>query len=114
LALASVLLTGCALMLRSFAALLRIPLRIGRDFTEQDDENALGVAIISESLANRYWPNESRIGRRLSLLGDWLTIVGGCGDIKDDALNEPLAGTIYVHHPRLSLEVMQFVARRSD
>jgi hypothetical protein len=69
------------------------------------------VTIISEILAKRFWPNENPLGKRLRYYGDWLTIIGVCGDIKHDALDAALAGTIYVHYPQVPADVMQFVAR---
>ena len=39
----------------------------GRDFTEQDDEKALRVAIINETFARRFFPGEDPIGKRFSL-----------------------------------------------
>ncbi|CAN5504144.1 ABC transporter permease [soil metagenome] len=90
---------------------LGIPLKAGRDFSERDDENAPGAAIISELLAKRYWPNESPIGRRIRYYGDWLTIIGVSGDIKHGSLDETLSGTIYAHYPQVPPDVMQFVAR---
>jgi putative ABC transport system permease protein len=90
---------------------LGIPIRSGRDFNERDSEKSPGVAIINETLAKRYWPNESPLAKRIRYYGDWLTIVGVCGDTKHDALDESLVGTIYVHYPQLLPDVMQFVAR---
>jgi predicted permease len=94
-----------------YFATLGIPLRSGRDFNEQDNEKAPGVAIVNELLAKRYWPNESPIGRRLRYYGDWLLIVGVCGDTKHAALDESFSGIIYAHYPQLPADVMQFVAR---
>jgi putative ABC transport system permease protein len=65
-----------------------IPLRRGRPFTDRDDESAPAVAIINESAARRYWPNEDPIGQRISL-GDppaWREIVGIVADVKQTAL----------------------------
>ena len=90
---------------------LGIPLLSGRDFTERDDEKAPGVAIINQTLAKRYWPNESPLGKRIRYYGDWLTIVGVCGDTRHGALDESLVGTIYAHYPQVPEEIMQFVAR---
>ena len=39
----------------------------GRDFTEQDDEKAVRVAIVNETFARRFWPGEDPIGKRFSL-----------------------------------------------
>jgi putative ABC transport system permease protein len=45
---------------------LGIPLRRGRDFTLRDGPDAPGVVIISERLAQRFWPGEDPIGQSLS------------------------------------------------
>jgi len=43
---------------------MRIPLRAGRLFTDQDDEQGSRVAIINERLASRFWPGGDAVGRR--------------------------------------------------
>ena len=63
-----------------FAA-LEIPIRSGRSFTDQDREDTQPVAIVSESLANRHWPNADPLGKRLRIgTGPWLTVVGVSGN----------------------------------
>ncbi len=42
----------------------------GRDFTDQDREGAPHVVIVNETLARRFWPGESPLGRRLRLWQD--------------------------------------------
>jgi putative ABC transport system permease protein len=44
-----------------------IPLREGRAFTENDDQAAPPVVIVSQTLARRYFSNENPLGRRLSI-----------------------------------------------
>ena len=66
---------------------LKIPLKSGRYFTEADDENGALVAIVDERLAQRVWPNEDPIGKRLkeaSMMEDtpWLTVVGVVANVK--------------------------------
>jgi putative ABC transport system permease protein len=46
---------------------MRIAMRHGRAFTEQDDERAPRVAIVSEAMARRYWPGQDPIGKRFSI-----------------------------------------------
>jgi putative ABC transport system permease protein len=94
-----------------YFATLGIPLKSGTDFSERNNEKTPGVAIISELLAKRYWPNESPIGKKICYFRDWLTIVGVCGDIKHETLDASSAGTIYVPYPQVAADVMQFVAR---
>jgi predicted permease len=46
---------------------LKIPILHGRNFTSADIANDTSVAIVSESMARRYWPNESAVGKHFSL-----------------------------------------------
>lgn len=63
---------------------MRLPIVAGRALAASDDENALPVAVVSRSLAQRYWPGRDPLGRRLRL-GDekapWVTVVGVSGDV---------------------------------
>jgi len=58
-----------------------IPLMSGRDVNETDTKNSGGVLVINERLADRYWPGQDPIGKRISLENpqkgaSWLSIVG--------------------------------------
>jgi putative ABC transport system permease protein len=70
---------------------LGIPLLKGRYLSEQDDEDAPPVMVISETMARRYFPGEDPIGMRLKTGGctecDWTTIVGVVGDVKNEGLS---------------------------
>ena len=55
---------------------LRIPIVGGREFQRTDDENAVPVAIINETMAAKYWQGKDPIGQRLKLKDRWLQIVG--------------------------------------
>ena len=63
----------------SYFATLRIPLLLGRAFTDADGEAGQRVAIVNETMARRFWPGENPIGKAFSLTGDagpFLEIVG--------------------------------------
>jgi predicted permease len=60
---------------------MRIPILRGRDLSEADDLRAPGVVVINDYLAQRYWPGEEAIGKRITLDDpaknpSWLTVVG--------------------------------------
>ncbi len=69
---------------------MKIPLLRGRFFTASDNESAEKVAIINATLARKYWPGENPIGRRIGSgfegKGNWVTVVGVVGDIKQHGL----------------------------
>jgi predicted permease len=79
---------------------LGIPLVAGRFFTEADKEGAPRTLIINRIMADRYWPGENVIGKRMSFDDqpksdkDWITIVGVVGDVKDQP-NSPEAKTAF-------------------
>ncbi len=67
---------------------LGTPLLRGRFFNEGDKKDAPAVIIINHALAQRYWPGEDVVGKRITFEDnpkdkDWLTIVGVVGDVKD-------------------------------
>ena len=62
---------------------LKVPLLRGRWFEETDRTETVQVAVVSASLAQRYWPDKDPLGKRFKLAhdGDWFTVVGVCGDV---------------------------------
>ena len=71
-----------------FFSTLRIPLKRGRAFTEQDTQETELIAIVDETLAQQYWPNENPVGQRILLQGGTaLSVVGVVGHIKQSDLS---------------------------
>ncbi|MGB7283508.1 MAG: ABC transporter permease [Candidatus Acidiferrum sp.] len=54
----------------SYFETLRIPLLLGRAFTDADSEAAQRVAIVNETMAKHFWPGENPIGKAFSLTSD--------------------------------------------
>ena len=72
----------------------------GRSFTDADDTKAQPVAIVTESLAERAWPNEDPIGRRLHFGGPqgrnpWMTVVGVVKDVRTERLEDSAKPMLY-------------------
>jgi macrolide transport system ATP-binding/permease protein len=65
-----------------------IPLVAGREFTRADDEKAALVAVVNETMAQRYWPGRSPLGQRLQLKGRWMQVVGIAKDSKYSSVRE--------------------------
>ncbi len=62
---------------------MRVPLLLGRNFSESDDAKALPVAIVNQTMANRFWPKENAIGKRFSLKsasGPFIEVIGVAHD----------------------------------
>jgi len=78
---------------------MQIPLRAGRDFTPQDKENAPSVGIVNQTLVDRFFKDESPLGKRVRWARDapdaWMTIIGVVGDVKHFGLDMPEEPTLY-------------------
>ena len=79
-----------------YFAALRVPLVAGRDFTERDDSQAPRVAVLNETLARRYWPDGSAVGRTFRLRNERVTIVGIARDTKYGTLSEEPVALAYL------------------
>ena len=75
-----------------------IALLSGRLFTDADQGTALGNVILSRSAAERLWPGEDPIGKRLKRDGgsEWETVVGVVEDVMQDSLQEAPQALLYL------------------
>jgi predicted permease len=100
-----------------YFATMKIPVKRGRVFTDQDRSNTTAVALIDETLAREYWPNQDPIGQHISSGGPktpWATIVGVVGHTKtSDLAADVVKGRYY--YPLLqqsfSFPFTTFIAR---
>jgi putative ABC transport system permease protein len=100
---------------------LGIRLTRGRLFDESDHENAALVALVSTTAAQRWWPNQDPIGRRVKVPGfdyspqPWRTVVGVVQDVKQAALDAPAMTQIYLPHAQYRIGYLTLVVRtKSD
>ena len=66
----------------SYFSTMRLAVRAGREFTASDRAGAPPVAIVNETLARRFWPGESPLGKRFLAGGQEREVVGVTGDGK--------------------------------
>jgi len=55
---------------------MQIPLASGRDFAAQDNETSQPVAVVNQSFADRYWPKQNPLGKRIVADNKTFTVVG--------------------------------------
>jgi predicted permease len=80
----------------------------GREFNEKDILGSPEVAVVSDSVARRFWPAGNAIGQRISMEdhpqpGDWLTIVGVAGDVRQGGLRDRAAPVIYQPYRQIKM-----------
>ena len=98
---------------------MRIPLLRGRYFSDSDSPSNPNVAIISETLARRYFPNEDPIGRQMRFgfppnSNVSREIIGVVGDLRDVALSLKPGPMMYVPFAQAPLYGGEVVARSSS
>jgi len=98
-----------------------IPLQEGRQLDTHDDAAAPAVAIVSRAVADRLWPRESAVGKRLyrNIAGSTtpvpLTVVGVAGNAMDAGSGAPAGEAVYMPWSQVSSARLSIVlAPRTD
>ena len=84
---------------------LQIPLLQGRAFDKQDTATSLPVAIVSESLARKYWPGESAVGKRIKPRfsgSSWCVVVGEVADVRHWGASVAIEPTAYYPYTQIA------------
>ena len=106
------------IVLPGYHQTMGIPLLAGRFFTESDYGSGERVALINETMARQFWPDEDPLGARLTV-GARLTanepefyeVVGVVGDVHDTTLDAGMEPYLYVPYQQLAWPYMSFMAR---
>ena len=90
--------TQVAVISPNYFHTMQIPIVGGRDFAPQDTKTSQRVVIVSQAFANRYWPGQEALGKRLNsdLTHEWFTVVGVARDCKEISLNEKPLPFLYL------------------
>jgi putative ABC transport system permease protein len=100
-----------------YFAAMGIPLLSGRTFMDRDVASAPPVAIVSASMAKRYWPGADPIGKRLrfddSASDPWFTVVGQVGDARQLGLAEAAPALLYLPYEQFALPFTSVAVRSS-
>jgi putative ABC transport system permease protein len=93
---------------------MRIPLLRGRDLSAHDQAGAPAVVLVNRTFAERIWPGQEAVGKRIHLgdsAGPWRTVVGIVGDVRHRGLDEPAALQVYLPAPQWVDSDMTLVVR---
>jgi len=85
-----------------YFAAMEIPVLRGRTFDQTDQPNSPHAAVISQSMAVKFWPNENPIGQTIqfgNMDGDLrlLHVVGVVGDVHDRGVDAATSPTVYAN-----------------
>lgn len=99
----------------NYFATLQVPILRGRAFTVADREDSPEVAIVSEDVAARLWPQQDPIGKRLKMGGvaspaRWRTIVGVAAQTRYRTLTTPRP-TLYLPATQFQMTATNLVLR---
>jgi putative ABC transport system permease protein len=88
-----------------------ISLRAGRLINDSDTQDSPGVALLSETLARRLFPNEDPLGKRLSVAGMNTTVIGVVNDIRYTGLDGEIEQAVYLSYRQLPRSGMALALR---
>jgi putative ABC transport system permease protein len=91
-----------------------IPLVKGRDFADSDDDKSEPVIVVDQSSAQRFWPHQDPVGKRMKLIGQkaseqWRSVIGVVGDVRHEGPEVDSRNQIYVPFRQFSQPFMYLV-----
>ncbi len=75
---------------------MRIPLIAERGFKASDTDKSQLVAVVNQAFAERYWPHQQALGKRLLADGKWFNVVGVAGNSDYDEIGEKPKSFFYL------------------
>ena len=96
--------TDVRVITHDYLETMGVPLLKGRLFSERDAADAKGRVVINETMAQKYWPREDPIGKRVKISWDDIEdeIIGVVGDVRHaglDAVIRPMTYWPYARNP---------------
>lgn len=88
----------------------------GRALSEDDRANLTNVAVINDTMAKRYWPGSSPIGKRVRFNAadqPWRNVVGVIKDVRHWGLDREVNPEIYMPHEQQPTGTLNFVMHTS-
>jgi putative ABC transport system permease protein len=96
-----------------YVSFLRVPMLEGRDLTEQDLRDSTASVVINQTMAARFWPGQSAIGKRFRF-GEgspWITVVGVAADIRHNSVRDRPENQFYLPYQHNAYRGMMVMLR---
>jgi putative ABC transport system permease protein len=106
-----------------YLSTVRVPLKAGRGFTEQDTRDNTLVTIVNETLARTMWPGENPIGKRFACCEAgpkgrmdpvWHQVVGVVGDVRAQGLDRQVQPEFYIPMAQMPPSAWDWIGRTMD
>jgi hypothetical protein len=99
----------------AYLDIMRVALVAGRSFASSDAAGTPPVIIVNETLARRFWPGETPLGRTIAIAGATREVIGVVRDGKYRSLDEPPENYAFVPYAqRYNPSVVLFARARGD
>jgi len=85
---------------------LDVPILEGRDFAQYDNRTAPQVAILDQTAAQRFWPGQDPVGKRLHIGNSVATVIGVVKNTKHQFMNERPAPMVYMSYFQRGFETI--------
>jgi predicted permease len=108
------MLAGWTPVATDYFEVLKVPLRRGRVFTDQDDEKSTPVVVINETMARLYWKGADPLNDRILIARDGgreRRIIGVAGDVVDTQLSNAVRPAMYVPQAQIADAMNALLAR---
>jgi putative ABC transport system permease protein len=93
---------------------LRVPLLRGRSIEPTDRRDTPRVAVVNQSAARAFWPNDDALGKRVVLGHDTARVVGIVGDVRYFGIQEPPRPDIYISYYQFPMSFRMMLLLRTN
>jgi putative ABC transport system permease protein len=106
-----------------YLSTVRVPLKLGRDFTLQDTRERTFITIVNETLARTMWPGENPIGKRFACCESgpkgrmdpvWHEVVGVVADVRAWGLDHDVRPEFYIPIAQMPPSAWDWIGRTMD
>jgi predicted permease len=87
---------GAVIVTSGFFKALQIPLIAGEFFNAQDDAEGRWVVVINKELADKLWPGQDAVGKKMYLGDQEITVLGVAGNVHQQGLATRAGSAVYV------------------